>query len=178
MWTIVQQVFHHDMQMDNASSKRIRWFPLSSNFWTQQITGSHSFSLPKPMLALLLWARAESPPTNLWNSWKKNTVSRQKWVLARFGDMVEAIRHWNILKLSNPLVKASTFIYCTASLGPKMLQRKDSAWQKMSCPVVSAECAKETLSTHIYEGRWLEERVKKMRSDSNSIFLIWCVSRV
>ena len=84
----------------------------------------------------------------------KDTVSVQNWVLVRFADMVEAIKHWNILKLSNQLVKVSTFrIYCTTSLGPKTLQRKSqhgasSEGQKMYCHEVGISSSRGHVFGH------------------------------
>ena len=80
---------------------------------------------------------------NLWNSWKIYCISSEL-SLGAFWWHGRGCTYWNILKLSNRLVKVSTFrIYCTTSLlGPKTLQRKiqhgaSSEGQKMSCPVMT-----------------------------------------
>ena len=171
------------------------------------------------MLALLsmsLWAPGASRCRDYPMRWisqqemceilGKDTVSVQNWVLVRFADMVEAIKHWNILKhpeTVHQIGKSFNLPHLLHHLfGAQNAARENSAWCKqwraknvLSCHdqsrlgyhpvgdmslVMSAECAKENLSTQLYEGRWLEERVKKMRTNSNSILLIWfrCVSHV
>ena len=122
------------------------------------------------MLALLsmsLWAPGASRCRDYPMRWisqqemceilGKDTVSVQNWVLVRFADMVDAINtetYWNILKLSNRLVKVSTFrIYCTTSLGPKTLQRKSqhgasSEGQKMYCHEVGISSSRGHVFGH------------------------------
>ena len=167
------------------------------------------------MLALLsmsLWAPGASRCRDYPMRWisqqemceilGKDTVSVQNWVLVRFADMVEAIKHWNILKhpeTVQSIGKSFNLPHLLHHLfGAQNAAAEKSAWCKqwraknvlswghdiiqsgdMSL-VMSAECAKENLSTQLYEGRWLEEKVKKMRTNSNSILLIWfrCVSHV
>ena len=160
MWTNVQQVLQRNIRMYHVSIKTYPMIPPPA-------AKPHS-SPSRPMLALLstcqpeVQTKAETQKLshalnlttgNLWNSWKIYCISSEL-SLGAFWWHGRGCTYWNILKLSNRLVKVSTFrIYCTTSLGPKTLQRKiqhgaSSEGQKMYCHEVGISSSRGHVFGH------------------------------
>ena len=216
MWTIVQQAFHRNIQMDHSFQQTYPMIPSLQQFLDHR---DPTISLPqtnagtpfdvfvsprcKPMQRL---PHALNLTTgNVWNPWKRYCI-RSELSFGAFCRHGRCYKHWNILKHPETVQQIGQSFNLPHLLhhlfGAQNAAAENSAWCKqwraknvLSCHdqsrlgyhpvgdmslVMSAECAKENLSTQLYEGRWLEEKVKKMRTDSNSILLIWvrCVSHV
>ena len=212
MWTIVQQAFHRNIQMDHSFQQTYPMIPSLQQFLDHR---DPTISLPqtnagtpfdvfvsprcKPMQRL---PHALNLTTgNVWNPWKRYCIRSELsfGAFCRHGRGYKTLKHietsWNCPTDWSKFQPSASI--APPLWGPKRCSGKVSMVQAVKgkkCTVMrsgyhpvgdmslvmSAECAKENLSTQLYEGRWLEEKVKKMRTNSNSILLMLfrCVSHV